>query len=268
MMTTSLRLAAVLTLAAAAMGCAESVESEDEAVGSDPSALLTLPTIPPPSCLPNTIMDGPTAHRRATAIWKWVTGGPTDPTNVYAKDHCATDADVANLKTRLTLLRTLLGNRIADPAHACQSAFSDVRVIQPYNVSATIFNVWCDGITAAQFDQLYTTVGFVNKVWPGVGAFWQREAFEKYLRADGTYSTSWMQLDPEPARLNGTLYYRSTAAATLTTTNASATAYQWSSGWAAGSMPVGAPCTTGSTTYIGTILYSTIQGYGTMRSCR
>lgn len=76
-----------------------------------------------------------------------------------------------------------------------------------------------------------------------------------------------MDIDPEPAHLNGSLAGSGTyASAYFTNGGASTWGYQWPSSWAVGSVPAGYPCATYAAA-AGTLLYSTIQASGSYRKC-
>lgn len=76
-----------------------------------------------------------------------------------------------------------------------------------------------------------------------------------------------LEIDPEPAHLNGALFGNgSSASATFAQSLAATRGYRWPGSWAVGSAPAGAPCATYAAS-AGTILYSTIQAAGSYRKC-
>lgn len=108
----------------------------------------------------------------------------------------------------------------------------------------------------------------------GAQTFWTVKSVKTVTSAedDGKHITPHysldLQIDPEPAHLNGSLYANgSGASATYANSGGGTYGYRWPGSWAVGSVPAGASCATYAAG-AGTLLTATIQASGSYRKCR
>lgn len=280
---------ALAALVVASIGCAAEQETKQEDTKSDEGAAtfyaggyvtsgatVMAPPPPPPPTAADLLLN-----KKVQAAWAFALGSGTDPVSQYPCANGATSISALSVlrsRTALSHWQTGAVTYTDTNVHACQVRQVGAGSIANINVqiSRLVCSLqndrapWNEGGDAST---IYNSPNEVDACWPGSKKFWQAGSWiERTDTNDAIGITHWidldLQVDPEPAHLNGSLYANgSSASATYQTSNTATYGYQWPGSWAVGSVPAGAPCATYAATS-GTLLTSIIMASGSYRKCQ